>query len=477
MFAGKRAPFRFQALADVFENQARPRVRTDPACCAYPQRMARSISTMRSEISGIISARIEKEIAEELPQELADAIGSGHQRPQALRQDPRCCARLRPRETSAFARMIFERFQIDGVDLFFLCRRACRIPGRFFRPASRARSFSSVKSGRQKAVAPGVVRGRLIKIRSDERPDIQADDIEQTEAGAVGQADQRAGERVDFFDGEIAFHRELLNGSAEEAADAVGDEVRRILARHHAFAQAAVAEVGTKSMTSRIGFRAGNQLHQVQVARRIEEVRAQEMAGGSRPRSLRRSCAAECRWCWWKGWCRACAAASTFSTEPRLMSRFSATASMIQSQSASLARSSSKLPGVIKQRLSGSRKIRRDAVWRRSQCRSARRRSVGLIGKDDIEQNGRNAGVGEMRGDARTHGSGAENGNTTNGSHTCQGDSTVLNGVKTGERFRGVRLVRSRKYPPGPGLNPFSGLDSRRRWIERGPRRLRLQIR
>ena len=36
---------------------------------------------------------------------------------------------------------------------------------------------------------------------------------------------------------------------------------------------------------------------------------------------------------------------------------------------------------------------------------------------DDIEQQRRNAGVGEMRGDARTHGAGAEDGNTMNGSH------------------------------------------------------------
>ena len=66
-------------------------------------------------------------------------------------------------------------------------------------------------------------------------------------------------------------------GAAEEAADAVGDEVGRVLAWHHAFAEAAVGEIVDVGRERRVGFGAGNQFQQVQIARRVEEVRAQKM--------------------------------------------------------------------------------------------------------------------------------------------------------------------------------------------------------
>ncbi len=68
-----------------------------------------------------------------------------------------------------------------------------------------------------------------------------------------------------------------MDGRAEEAAEAVGDKVRRILARHHALAQMQVAEFGDPMEDLGRGLRAGNHFHQVQIARRIEEVRAQKM--------------------------------------------------------------------------------------------------------------------------------------------------------------------------------------------------------
>ena len=62
------------------------------------------------------------------------------------------------------------------------------------------------------------------------------EEAEQAEAAAVGESDQRAGDGVDFLYRVITVDRNLLNGSAEEAADAVGDKVRRVLARHDALA-------------------------------------------------------------------------------------------------------------------------------------------------------------------------------------------------------------------------------------------------
>jgi len=134
---------------------------------------------------------------------------------------------------------------------------------------------------REKAVAPGVVGGHFVEVLSDERPDVEADDIEEAEAGAVRQADEGTGERVDFFDGEIFFDHRFGDGAAEEGADAVGDEVGRVLGAHDAFAEAAVGELFDAGQDLRIGIGAGDQLHQVEIARRIEEVRAEEVAAES----------------------------------------------------------------------------------------------------------------------------------------------------------------------------------------------------
>ena len=62
--------------------------------------------------------------------------------------------------------------------------------------------------GRQdEAFAPGIVGHGVIEVLGDVRPDIEADDVEQAEAGALGKTDQRAGEGVDFFDGEVPSRR------------------------------------------------------------------------------------------------------------------------------------------------------------------------------------------------------------------------------------------------------------------------------
>ena len=70
---------------------------------------------------------------------------------------------------------------------------------------------------------------------------------------------------------------ELADFGAEEAADAIGDEVGRILARHHAFAEVQIAECRDPVQDVAARFRPGDHFGQVQVARRIEEVRAQKM--------------------------------------------------------------------------------------------------------------------------------------------------------------------------------------------------------
>jgi hypothetical protein len=66
------------------------------------------------------------------------------------------------------------------------------------------------------------------------------------------------------------------NGQDREDADAVGDEVRRVLGAHHALAQRRGQERFQLVENLRLGRRGRDQLHQVHVARRVEEVHAAE---------------------------------------------------------------------------------------------------------------------------------------------------------------------------------------------------------
>ena len=58
---------------------------------------------------------------------------------------------------------------------------------------------------------------------------------------------------------------------------AVGDEVGRILGKHNALAQAVLAKAADELGHLRQGVRGGDDLQQLEVARRVEEVRAQEV--------------------------------------------------------------------------------------------------------------------------------------------------------------------------------------------------------
>jgi len=115
---------------------------------------------------------------------------------------------------------------------------------------------------------------------------------------------------------------------------------------HHLLAQDAVGEGGERGYGGGIGICGGNDLEQPHVARRIEEVRAEK------PLALR---VAEARGDLRNGQAGGVGGEQGVGREVRrhagqqrgLDARFSATASMTQSQAASLGRSSSKVPGVM----------------------------------------------------------------------------------------------------------------------------------
>ena len=93
------------------------------------------------------------------------------------------------------------------------------------------------------------------------------------------------------------------------------------------------------------------------------------------------------------------------------------TASMIQSQSATRPRSSSKLPGVIRGISESTKKPPGRCLAAFSMPFSAAAFRFGAVRDDDVQQNGRNTGIGKMRGDSRAHGAGSEDGHPLDSSH------------------------------------------------------------
>ncbi len=85
-----------------------------------------------------------------------------------------------------------------------------------------------------------------------------------------------AGQCVHLLDGEVELLHQPHDVDHAEAADAVGDEVRRVLGVDDAFAQPHARRSAAMACNRRgVGLRRGNDLQQAHVARRVEEVRAE----------------------------------------------------------------------------------------------------------------------------------------------------------------------------------------------------------
>ncbi len=69
------------------------------------------------------------------------------------------------------------------------------------------------------------------------REHIEADHVQRAEGGALGTTEITPGQRIHRIEAEIECLRMMLGRQHGEHADAVGDEVGRVLGAHHAFAQ------------------------------------------------------------------------------------------------------------------------------------------------------------------------------------------------------------------------------------------------
>ena len=362
-------------------------------------------------------------IAEQLPEQRSSAV---------RRRDLRCTdqgaqplaqvfdipGRFDRRKFGLLRRMVFQRLPVDGVNFFGRADPLVEaLAGLIAEPA--ALDHAAHELGQHEALAPRIAGNRFVEIASHMGPYVQADDVHQAEAGAVGKPDQRAGERVHFFDRVIVLHGYFLDRAAEEASNAVGDEVRRILTADYALAQVNVAETGNGFQQRGIGGRAGNHFDQMQIARWIEEVRAQEMAPQLFPESFGDACQRN-------------AAGVAGEDRARRAHRFD----FLQHVALDVEVLGDGLEDPVA--VANGAEVILEVTGLNEGCRGRseerggfllhggvealqrRRIAVGLTRHDDIEKKSGHAGVGEVRRNPRSHGSCAQDGYTSKWFHVLR---------------------------------------------------------
>ncbi len=136
---------------------------------------------------------------------------------------------------------------------------------------------------------PRIVRQRIAHGVDHMRERVQPDHIRCAECRALRPADGRPGQRIDGIEAQTELHA-MMHRQHREHADAIGDEIGRVLGADDAFAERGGEEAF--ELIHHLGPCAGvrDQLHQMHVARRIEKMHATETRTqllGQRLRQLR----------------------------------------------------------------------------------------------------------------------------------------------------------------------------------------------
>jgi hypothetical protein len=122
------------------------------------------------------------------------------------------------------------------------------------------------------------LRQQAGEARVDVRPEVDADEVDEAEDAGLRDAEGASHHGVGLF------HRQSAVDRVEDAAlhpvdaEAVGDEAGRVLAGDDALAHRDVGEAGHLLDQRRVALRAGDDLEQAHVARRVEEVGDHEVA-------------------------------------------------------------------------------------------------------------------------------------------------------------------------------------------------------
>ena len=129
-------------------------------------------------------------------------------------------------------------------------------------------------------LVPGIVRQGLLHRVDDVGERVEADHVGRAISRAFRAADQRARQGIHFVETQAELPGMVERRKDGKYPDAVGDEIGRVLGADHALAQGGDEEFLQLVQDGGLGLAAGNQFHQVHVARRIEEMNAAEARSG-----------------------------------------------------------------------------------------------------------------------------------------------------------------------------------------------------
>ena len=125
----------------------------------------------------------------------------------------------------------------------------------------------------------GIVgRQRRAQAGCDVRQEVDPDQVGKSKNPGLGDAERAAHDQVRRLDRQADLERLAERRLHPVAADPVGDEAGRVLARDHALAEPAVGERRDRSDRLGPGVRPGDHLEQAHVAGRVEEMGDQEVA-------------------------------------------------------------------------------------------------------------------------------------------------------------------------------------------------------
>ena len=206
-------------------------------------------------------------------------LGLAEQEPQAVAQVVVVAGGADDRQVRPGRRPVLQGVQVEDVEHGLAVAPAAAVEAAAGLVAEPARlQHPPQRLGGTEDVAALVGGGELVQVAGHADHDVQPDLVEQPEGGRLGPAHQRPGEGVDLLD-RVA----VLQGVADvvhagEAAQAVGDEVGGVLGHHRALAQHPLHERPHALQHLGVGVGGGDELDQLEVAGRVEEVGAEEPA-------------------------------------------------------------------------------------------------------------------------------------------------------------------------------------------------------
>ena len=95
------------------------------------------------------------------------------------------------------------------------------------------------------------------KVRRNVRQDVDAHHVGEAEGAGARPADGRTGQRIDFFDGEPLLQHQVGGVEHDRDADAVGDEVGRVVRETTCLPSMRSANAEKAATSVGIGFRGG----------------------------------------------------------------------------------------------------------------------------------------------------------------------------------------------------------------------------